>query len=82
VLGLSPRDPHCPGPYRRGADPLAGTTKLADALSANGAPATATIDKPSCFGADSEDLRATVTAVARSGGASARDFTLTRNGSW
>jgi hypothetical protein len=59
-----------------------GTTKLADALSADGTPATATVAKPSCFGADSEDLRATVAAVAATGGASAADFTLTRNGGW
>ena len=45
-------------------------------------PATATIDKPSCFGGDSEDLQVTVTALAATGAASASDFTLTRDGGW
>jgi hypothetical protein len=59
-----------------------GATKLADALSAGGTQATAAVSKPSCFGADSEDLRVTVTVVAATGGASAQDFTLTRDGGW
>jgi hypothetical protein len=59
-----------------------GTDKVADALSANGRPATATVHKPSCFSGDSEDLRVVVTALAATGGASARDFTLTRDGGW
>jgi hypothetical protein len=59
-----------------------GTTKVATALSANGAPATAAVHKPSCFGADSEDLLVTVSAVAATGNASANDFTLTRDGGW
>ena len=59
-----------------------GSTKVATALSANGAPATATVTKPSCFGADSEQLRATVTALAAGGGASTTDFTLTRDAGW
>jgi hypothetical protein len=59
-----------------------GTTKVGDAVSTNGTPATATVDKPSCFGADSEDLQVTVTAVAATGSASATDFTLTRDGGW
>jgi hypothetical protein len=59
-----------------------GEKVLASALSADGAPAVATIDKPSCFGGDSEDLRVTVKAVSASDGASARDFTLTRDGGW
>lgn len=59
-----------------------GTTKVAEAVSANGTPATSTIHKPSCFAADSEDLRVTVTALAATGGASASDFTLTRDGGW
>ena len=59
-----------------------GTTRVADAISTNGTPATTTIDKPSCFGADSEDLRVTVTALAVTGAASANDFTLTRDGGW
>ena len=59
-----------------------GTRKVADAVSTNGTPATATVDKPSCFGADSEDLQISVTAVAATGAASANDFTLTRNGGW
>ncbi|HUJ64041.1 MAG TPA: serine/threonine-protein kinase [Acidimicrobiales bacterium] len=59
-----------------------GTTQVAQALSANGAPATATVHKPSCFGADSEDLTVTVTAAAATGGASATDFTLTRDSGW
>jgi hypothetical protein len=59
-----------------------GTTKVATALSANGTPATATVHKPSCFSADSEDLRVAVSVVAATGGASAADFTLTRDGGW
>jgi hypothetical protein len=59
-----------------------GTKKVASALSAGGSPATATVNKPSCFGADSEDLVVTVTAVAATGSASAADFTLTRDGGW
>jgi hypothetical protein len=59
-----------------------GTTKVADALSADGAPATATVSKPSCFGADTQNLRVTVTVVAAAPGGSARDFTLTRDGGW
>jgi hypothetical protein len=59
-----------------------GATRLADAISTDGAPATATIDKPSCFGGDSEDLQVTVTALAATGAASASDFTLTRDGGW
>ena len=59
-----------------------GTRKVADALSADGSPATATVGKPSCFGADSEDLTVTVSVVAATGAASASDFTLTRDGGW
>jgi tRNA A-37 threonylcarbamoyl transferase component Bud32 len=59
-----------------------GTTQLAQALSANGVPATVTVHKPSCFGADSEDLTVKVMAAASTGGASATDFTLTRDGGW
>jgi tRNA A-37 threonylcarbamoyl transferase component Bud32 len=59
-----------------------GTKKVASALSADGSSATATVDKPSCFGSDSEDLIVTVTAVAATGAASAADFTLTRDGGW
>ena len=59
-----------------------GTTKVAGALSADGAPATVTISKPSCFGADTQDLRVTVTVAAAAPGASGRDFTLTRDGGW
>jgi hypothetical protein len=59
-----------------------GSTKLAEALSADGAPATATVSKPSCFGADSADLQVVVTVAAATGGASAQDFTLTRDGGW
>jgi hypothetical protein len=59
-----------------------GATRVAGTLSANGAPGTVAVDKPSCFGADSEELRVTVTAVAVTGGASARNFTLTRDGGW
>ena len=59
-----------------------GTTKVADTLSADGTPATATVHKPSCFSSDSEDLRVTVTAVAATPGASAGDFTLTRDSGW
>jgi hypothetical protein len=59
-----------------------GTTRLAEAVSAGGAPATATVSKPSCFGADTEDLQVTVAVVAATGGASAQDFTLTRDGGW
>jgi hypothetical protein len=59
-----------------------GTTKVAEALSANGVPATAVVHKPSCFSSNSEDLTVTVTAVAAAGQASAQDFTLTRDGGW
>ena len=59
-----------------------GATKVAGALSADGTAATATVHKPSCFASDSEDLRVTVTAVAATGGASATDFRLTRDGGW
>jgi hypothetical protein len=59
-----------------------GTSKVADAVSANGTPATATVHKPSCFASDREDLRVSVAAVAVTGGASASDFTLTRDGGW
>jgi hypothetical protein len=58
-----------------------GTTKVAEALSA-GLPATATVSKPSCFGADAADLQVRVAVVAATGGASAQDFTLTRDGGW
>jgi hypothetical protein len=59
-----------------------GTRQVASAVSADNSPATATIDKPSCFGADSEDLRVTVSVLAATGAASAGDFTLTRDGGW
>lgn len=59
-----------------------GKSKVALAVSSGGNPATATVSKPSCFGADSEDLRVTVTVVAATGAASGRDFTLTRDGGW
>ena len=59
-----------------------GTTKVADALSAGGLPATATVNKPSCFGADPQSFQVTVTVVAATGAASAQDFTLTRDGGW
>jgi hypothetical protein len=59
-----------------------GTTKVGQALSADGNPATATVAKPSCFGANSEELTVTVTAVAATGAASASDFNLTRDGGW
>jgi hypothetical protein len=59
-----------------------GTTQVGAALSADDAPATATVSKPSCFGADTENLRVTVTVVAAAPGASAHDFTLTRDGGW
>jgi hypothetical protein len=59
-----------------------GSSQVASALSANGSPAVATVDKPSCFGSDSEDLRVTVKAVAATGGSSAADFTLSRDGGW
>ena len=59
-----------------------GATKVGSALSANGSPATAVVHKPSCFSGDQEDLKVTVTAVAATGGASAANFTLTRDGGW
>jgi eukaryotic-like serine/threonine-protein kinase len=59
-----------------------GASEVASALSADGAPAVATVHKPSCFGSDSEDLRVTVEAVGAAGGSSAKDFTLTRDGGW
>jgi hypothetical protein len=59
-----------------------GTKKVGAALSANGTPATAVVHKPSCLSGDKEDLKVTVTAVAATGGASAADFTLTRDGGW
>lgn len=61
---------------------LKGGRPLASALSAGGSPATASVGKPSCFGSDSEDLTVTVTEVAASGAAGARDFTLARDGGW
>jgi hypothetical protein len=59
-----------------------GTTRVGEALSAGGLPATATVSKPSCFGADTADLQVRVAVVAATGGASAQDFTLTRDGGW
>jgi Protein kinase domain len=59
-----------------------GATKVTGAMSADGTPATVTVSKPSCFGADTQDLRVTVTVAAAAPGASARDFTLTRDGGW
>jgi len=59
-----------------------GSTLLADAVSAGGAPATATVHKPSCFAADAETLRVVVGLVAATGAASAEDFTLTRSAGW
>jgi hypothetical protein len=59
-----------------------GATRVASAVSVDGVAATVTVPKPSCFGADSEDLRATVTTVLASGGASAANFTLTRDSGW
>jgi hypothetical protein len=56
-----------------------GTHQVAGALSAGGNPATATVGKPSCFGADSRTFQVTVTGVA---GDSAPDFTLTRDAGW
>jgi len=53
---------------------------VGSALSANGTPATATVHKPSCWGADREILQVTVTAVAGPG--STQDFVLTRDGGW
>jgi tRNA A-37 threonylcarbamoyl transferase component Bud32 len=59
-----------------------GGRPLATALSADGAQATASVDKPSCLGSDSEDLTVTVTALAGNGASVASDFTLTRDGGW
>jgi hypothetical protein len=59
-----------------------GSAQVATAVSVSGKPATATVSKPSCFGADSEDLRATVSVVAATPGASASNFTLTRDAGW
>jgi hypothetical protein len=59
-----------------------GTAQVATAVSVNGNPATASVAKPSCFGADSEDLRATISVVAATAGASATNFTLTRDSGW
>jgi eukaryotic-like serine/threonine-protein kinase len=59
-----------------------GTRQVGQAVSAGGDPATVTVNKPSCFGSDSEDLRVAVSAVASTGGSSAGDFTLTRDAGW
>ncbi len=59
-----------------------GTAVVARAVSVDGKPATATVPKPSCFGADREHLLVEVTVVAASGDSSARNFTLTRNAGW
>jgi hypothetical protein len=59
-----------------------GDRPLATALSADGTPATASVDKPSCLGSDSEELTVTVTALAANGASVASDFTLTRDGGW
>lgn len=59
-----------------------GAATLARAVSVDGTAATAVVSKPSCFGADSEDLTVTVTALASTGAASAGDFTLVRNAGW
>ena len=59
-----------------------GSATLATAVSTDGAPATAVVKKPSCIGADSEDLTLTVTALAATGAASASDFTLSRDAGW
>ncbi len=59
-----------------------GTRRVTSALSAAGNPATATIGKPSCFGADSRTFRVTVTTVAGAGSPAAQDFTVSRDGGW
>jgi serine/threonine protein kinase len=59
-----------------------GSAEMGRTVSAGGNPATVTINKPSCFGADSERLQVTVSVEAATGTASARDFTLTRDGGW
>jgi hypothetical protein len=56
-----------------------GNGLVASALSVDANPATATIDKPSCFGSDSRDFRVTVTGAAGDGAA---DFVLTRDAGW
>ena len=59
-----------------------GGSQVAHAVSTDGAPATATVSKPSCLGGDAEDLTLSVTAVAGTGTATAADFTLSRDGGW
>lgn len=56
-----------------------GPRQLASVISVDGTPATAKVNKPSCFGADSENLWISVTGMY---GASAQDFTLSRDGGW
>ncbi len=56
-----------------------GANQVASALSVDGNPATATIAKPSCFGADNKTFQVAVTGAA---GTSAADFTLTRDVGW
>jgi hypothetical protein len=56
-----------------------GDRLVTGALSVDATPATATIGKPSCFGADSRDFRVTVTGAAGDGAA---DFALTRDAGW
>ncbi|MDQ6840529.1 MAG: hypothetical protein M3137_19890, partial [Actinomycetota bacterium] len=59
-----------------------GNHQLANALSVDGSPATATVGKPSCFGADARTFQVTVTTVAGAGGVSAQDFTVSRDDGW
>ncbi|MDQ6782099.1 MAG: serine/threonine protein kinase [Actinomycetota bacterium] len=59
-----------------------GTHQMTSALSADGNAATATIGKPSCFGADPRTFGVTVTPVAGAGPPAVQDFTLTRDGGW
>jgi serine/threonine protein kinase len=59
-----------------------GSTEVGRTVSTGGNAATVTLNKPSCFGADSERLRVSVSVEAATGAASARDFTLTRDAGW
>lgn len=59
-----------------------GGRVLSQALSANGAPATATVAKPSCFGSDRETVQVTVKVAAAGTSSAAQDFTLTRDAGW
>ncbi|MCU4184233.1 serine/threonine protein kinase [Acidiferrimicrobium sp. IK] len=60
-------------------DVLHGSSVVATATSIDGQAATATVQKPGCFGSHSEELTLRVSSAV---GASAGDFVLSRSGGW